>query len=176
MLNSKDSCQTMSMVVIQSVLRILTDAAWENLLQDPNPRVSQGQAQLLSFGRDESCSYGSDNSVFYQDSQWHKLYLELITKEGGDRLLNFLLASAKRTPPTGCKASSKPELPDHMYIHEWFYKDILKFPEELRKEWRHCCLNEISALKGQDVFELVPLPKGKKAIGNRWVFDIKPDG
>ena len=91
---------------------ILTDAAWENLLQDPNHWVSQGQVQLLSLGRDKSCSYGSDNSVFYQDSQWHKLYLELITKEGGDRLLNFLLASAKRTPPTGHKASSKPELPD----------------------------------------------------------------
>ena len=92
--------------------QILTDAAWENLLQDPNPRVSQGQVQLLSLGRDESCGYNSDNSVFYQDSQWHKLYLELITKEGGDRLLNFLLVSVKRTPPTGQKVSSKPELPD----------------------------------------------------------------
>ena len=130
MLNSKDSCQTMSMVAIQ----ILTDTAWKNLLQDPNPWVSQGQVQLLSLGWDELCSYGSDNSVFYQDSQWHKLYLELITKEGGDRLLNFLLASVKRTPPTGCKTSSKPELPDPMYICEWVYKDILKFPEELRKE------------------------------------------
>ena len=95
---------------------ILTDAAWENLLQDPNPQVSQGQVQLLSLGWDELCSYSSDNSVFYQDGQWHKLYLELITKEGGDRLLNFLLALAKRTPPTGRKASSKPELPDPMYI------------------------------------------------------------
>ena len=47
---------------------ILTDAAWENFLQDPNPRVSQGQAQLLSLGGDQLCSYGSDNSVFYQDS------------------------------------------------------------------------------------------------------------
>ena len=62
-----------------------------------------------------------------------------------------------------------------MYICEWVYKDILKFPEELKKEWRHCCLNEISTLKARDVFELMPLPKGKKAIGNGWVFDIKPD-
>ena len=90
--------------------------------------------------------------------------------------LNFLLASVKQTPPTGHKASSKPELPDPMYICEWVYKDILKFPEELKKEWRHCCLNEISTLKAHNIFELMPLPKGKKAIGNRWVFDIKPDG
>ena len=154
---------------------ILTEAAWENLLQDPNPWVSGGQAQLLSLGQDESCSYNSDNSVFYQDSQWHKLYLELITEEGGDRLLNFLLASVRRTPPTRHKASSKPELPDPTNIHEWVYKDILKFTEELRKEWRQCCVNETSTLKAHNVFELVPLPKGKKAIGNRWVFDIKPD-
>ena len=93
--------------------------------------------------------------------------MKLITKEGGDRLLNLLLASARRTPPTGHKASSKPELPDPMYIREWVYKDILKFPEELRKEWRQFCVNEISALKACNVFELVPLPKGKKAIGNR---------
>ena len=90
--------------------------------------------------------------------------------------MNFLLASAKRTPPTGHIASSKPELPDPIYIHEWVYKDILKFPEELRKEWRQCCLNEISAFKACNVFELMPLPKGKKAIGNRWVFNIKPNG
>ena len=89
--------------------------------------------------------------------------------------MNFLLASAKKTPPTGHKACSKPELPDPIYMHEWVYKDILKFPEELRKEWRQCCVNEISTLKAYDVFELMPLPKGKKAIGNRWVFDIKPD-
>ena len=154
---------------------ILTDAAWENLLQDPNPQVSGGQVQLLSLGWDKLCSYDSDKYVFYQDSKWHRLYLELITEEGRDKLLNFLLASARRTPPTGRKTSSKPELPDPINIHEWVYKDILKFPEELRKEWRQCCVNEISALKAHNVFELMPLPKGKKAIGNRWVFNIKPD-
>ena len=73
--------------------------------------------------------------------------------------MNFLLASAKRTPPTGHKASSKPELPDPMYICEWVYKNILKFPEELRKKWRQCCVNEISTLKAHDVFELADLRK-----------------
>ena len=31
-------------------------------------------------------------------------------------------------------------------------------------------------LKEHKVFDLVSLPEGKKAIRNRWVFDIKPDG
>ncbi|RXW13284.1 hypothetical protein EST38_g12566 [Candolleomyces aberdarensis] len=35
---------------------------------------------------------------------------------------------------------------------------------------------EIDALKGRQVFELVDLPKGRRAIRGRWVFDIKSDG
>ena len=31
-------------------------------------------------------------------------------------------------------------------------------------------------LKECKVFDLISLPEGKKAIRNRWVFDIKPDG
>ncbi|RXW12266.1 hypothetical protein EST38_g13586 [Candolleomyces aberdarensis] len=35
---------------------------------------------------------------------------------------------------------------------------------------------EIDALKGWQVFELVDLPKGRRAIRGKWVFDIKSDG
>ncbi|KAJ2932734.1 hypothetical protein H1R20_g4383, partial [Candolleomyces eurysporus] len=35
---------------------------------------------------------------------------------------------------------------------------------------------EIDALKGRRVFDLVELPYGRKAIKGRWVFDIKSDG
>ena len=31
-------------------------------------------------------------------------------------------------------------------------------------------------LKERKVFDLISLPEGKKAIRNRWVFDIKPNG
>ena len=68
------------------------------------------------------------------------------------------------------------ELPDPSHIREWTYQDILCFPGKLKEEWRQCCLNELSALKEHKVFDLVSLPEGKKAIRNRWVFDIEPDG
>ena len=40
MLDSKDSCQIYGSDSVGT--EILTDAAWENLLQDPNPQVSGG--------------------------------------------------------------------------------------------------------------------------------------
>ena len=76
------------------------------------------------------------------------------------------------TPPPN---KGETELPDPTYIREWVYKDILWFPGKLKEEWRQACLNELSVLKEWQVFELVPLPKGKKPIKNRWVFNIKAD-
>ena len=37
---------------------------------------------------------------------------------------------------------------------------------------------EIAALEANDTWELTDLPKGKKAIGSKWIFKIKfkPDG
>jgi hypothetical protein len=113
--------------------------------------------------------------------------LKLLLEEGGVSLQNFLLAAAsqydanasERTPPlAGLRANSKgkAELPDTASIREWNYRDILRFPGKLKEEWRHACLEELSALNKREVFELVDLPEGKKAIRNRWVFDIKPDG
>ena len=61
-------------------------------------------------------------------------------------------------------------------MHKLAYKDILCFPGKHQEEWRQACQEEISALKNRSVFQLVKLPKGKKAIRCRWVFDIKSDG
>jgi hypothetical protein len=65
--------------------------------------------------------------------------LRLLLEEGGVSLQNFLLAAAsqfdanasERTPPpAGLHAKSKREakLPDTASIHEWNYRDILRFP------------------------------------------------
>ena len=34
---------------------------------------------------------------------------------------------------------------------------------------------EIESLRKSDVWELVDLPKGRKAVGSKWVFKIKTD-
>ena len=52
-------------------------------------------------------------------------------------------------------------------------RDIQRMPEAQKKEWYHACREEIEVLRCRNIFELVELPKGAKAIKNRWVFAIK---
>ncbi|CEG39881.1 gag-pol polyprotein [Plasmopara halstedii] len=40
-------------------------------------------------------------------------------------------------------------------------------------EWREACNSEIESLRRNKTWELVPLPHGRKAIGNRWIFRVK---
>ena len=94
---------------------------------------------------------------------------ELITlaREGGVRFMNYLLAKA--IPPHN-------ELPNQSNIREWTFRDILRMPTAQQKEWKDACREELEALHKRKVFDLVKLPPGRKAIKNRWVFDIKSDG
>jgi hypothetical protein len=43
-------------------------------------------------------------------------------------------------------------------------------------EWKIACKEELEALYRHNVFKLTDLPKGRKTIGCRWVFDVKSDG
>jgi len=49
-------------------------------------------------------------------------------------------------------------------------------PNKLQEEWKKACLEELESLRKRQVFEMTNLPQGRKAIKNRWVFDIKSDG
>ena len=68
------------------------------------------------------------------------------------------------------------DLPSVSNIHEWRYRDLIRFPEAAQKEWKAACNEEMESLHKCDVFELTDLPKGHKTIGCRWVFDVKSDG
>jgi len=56
------------------------------------------------------------------------------------------------------------------------FKDVAKLPADSKKRWLESCLEELKSLKDRDVYEIVDLLKGRKAVKNRWVFNIKPDG
>jgi len=56
------------------------------------------------------------------------------------------------------------------------FKDVAKLPADSKKRWLESCLEELKSLKDKGVHEIVDLPKGRKAVKNRWVFNIKPDG
>jgi len=93
--------------------------------------------------------------------------LAKLAQEGGVGLINYLLAKAD--------AGDQP-LPTTSSPREWTFRDILCMPSELQKEWKQACLEELESLRKRHVFELTELPLGRKAIKNRWVFDIKTDG
>ena len=93
--------------------------------------------------------------------------LSKLAREGGVKLMNFLLAKA--VPPHEL-------LPNPANVRDWTFRDIMRMPEAQRKEWKDACREELESLNKRDVFELCKLPPGRKAIKNRWVFDIKSDG
>jgi hypothetical protein len=68
------------------------------------------------------------------------------------------------------------DLPNEINVHDWTFRDILRLPAASQKEWKNACHEELESLHKRKVFELVKLPPGRKAIKNRWVFDIKSDG
>ena len=40
-------------------------------------------------------------------------------------------------------------------------------------KWLQAMETEMKSLKSNDVWELVPLPTGKKTVGSKWVFKVK---
>jgi len=56
------------------------------------------------------------------------------------------------------------------------FKDVVKLPADSKKRWHESCLEKLKSLKDKDVYKIVDLPKGRKAVKNCWVFNIKPNG
>ena len=78
----------------------------------------------------------------------HIVYL---AREGGAEHIRFLLA---------LRATETHVLPKT-------FKDIAKLPADSKKRWLESCLEELKSLKDRDVYEIVDLPKGRKAVKNR---------
>jgi len=83
-----------------------------------------------------------------------------LVREGGAEHICFLLAF---------RATETQSLPKT-------FKDVAKLQADSKKRWLEFCLEELKSLKDRDVYEIVDLPKGRKAVKNRWVFNIKPNG
>jgi len=83
-----------------------------------------------------------------------------LAREGGAEYIYFLLAL--RATET--------------YVLPKTFKDVAKLPADSKKMWLESCLKKLKSLKNRDVYEIVNLPKGRKAVKNCWMFNIKPDG
>ena len=85
-------------------------------------------------------------------------YMVRLAKEGGVEHICFLLvlrAAETHLPKT--------------------FKDVANLPADSRKRWLESCLEELKSLKDKGVYDVVDLSKGRRAVKNRWVFNVKPD-
>jgi len=56
------------------------------------------------------------------------------------------------------------------------FKDVANLLADSKKRWLESCLEELKSLKDRGVYDVVDLPKGRRVVKNRWVFNIKPNG
>jgi hypothetical protein len=86
-------------------------------------------------------------------------------QDGGAPLFIYLLSLAEDGTKT---------------VREWMYRDVLALPKAEREGWLGpdgAYSKELEALEKRNVFgPLVDLPPGFRAIGTRWVHNIKSDG
>jgi len=86
-------------------------------------------------------------------------HMVCLAREGGVEHIHFLLA---------LRATETYSLPKTS-------KDITKLQAHSKKRWLESCLKELKSLKDRDVYEIVDLHKGRKAVKNHWVFNTKPN-
>jgi Reverse transcriptase (RNA-dependent DNA polymerase) len=96
--------------------------------------------------------------------------VDQMVQKGGVGLINFFLRAAVSS------ADAKEKIPEVSKVHEWHYRDLMRLPKATQEEWKIACKEELEALCQCNVFKLIDLPKGRKTIGCRWVFDVKSDG
>jgi Reverse transcriptase (RNA-dependent DNA polymerase) len=96
-------------------------------------------------------------------------YLVRLVQEGGASLTKFLVSAAVSSAP------AKEIIPNVTKVCEWHFRDLLHLQKAAQEEWKIACKEELEALYQRNVFKLTDLPKGRKTIGYRWVFDVKSD-
>ena len=99
----------------------------------PNPETAD-EAKPDSSEEDESQST--------EDESGSSAEAELLCREGGVRLLSFLIAQA--VSPTA-NAATDPKT--------WVYRDIARLPQLEQHEWQQACLRELEALRDRKVFD-----------------------
>jgi len=77
-------------------------------------------------------------------------HMVCLAREGGVEHIRFLLAlrvAETHLPKT--------------------FKNVANLPADSKKRWLESCLEELKSLKDKDVYDVVDLPKGRRAVKNR---------
>jgi hypothetical protein len=135
----------------------------EGNIYPPGTIVDEDRRKRLAdnMGSSPNLSTASDNtSISVPD-------IAKLAAEGGDQLYAYLLLKA---------ISYEDSLLNSENVREWTSRDLKQLPPDEQQKWHKAQEEELEALKKRKVYELCDLPPGRKAVKNRWVFDIKTDG
>jgi len=77
-------------------------------------------------------------------------HIVCLAREGGAEYIHFLLI---------LKATKT-------YVLPKTFKDIAKLLADSKKRWLKSCLKELKSLKDRDIYEIMDLPKRRKAVKN----------
>jgi len=134
---------------------------WKKTVEGSSRTCEQPPVKLPQ--PDSSMKHDSDDPLDDDEVQLLKLQ-----KEGGVRFILYLVNKAIPRHDN--------DLPSELNVQNWTFRDILRLPAVKQKEWKDACHEELESLRKRNIYELVKLPPGRKAIKNRWVFAIKSDG
>jgi len=135
----------------------------EESSDDENPDIQEDAPVVDPSDKEEG-----DVEESLEPSSEEEVNLLKLCREGGVAFQHFLISKAISPMPAETLPKESPK--------EWTYRDILCLPQDSLMEWKAACERELEALNRRNIFELVPCPKRRKVIKNRWVFDVKDDG
>ena len=140
-------------------------------------RLYDNQQRKVIYSRD--VLFVEENNGFETEKEQVKQYVEL---DSGEREQNTEEPVVECAEDDGQRRSNRERHPPSRY-GEWvtLVQSEPKEPKNLgeamaspeRSKWQGAVTEELQSLQKHEVWELVELPEGRKAVGNRWVFKVK---
>ena len=152
-------------------------------LETKGYRLYNMKTQKIYFSRDvifDEMSFRKEKEEIIQEQETStRIELESNTETSDSETTNEIMEE----PKTSRKSSRARKAPNH--YGEWVNmanenKIEPKTVKEARSgenqlQWIEAMQNEINSLKEHQVWDLVELPPGRKAIGSKWIFKCKTD-
>ena len=137
------------------------------LYDQDKQRIYYSRDVIFHEARKDNVQSNGEHQVNLQEQQ---IEIDFYIEEVNQQEINEERPQRERRPPNR--------------YEEWVYvadntcdpKSVDEAVSSNNKEkWMEAMKNEIDSLKGNDVWDLMKLPEGRKAIGSKWVFKTKHD-
>ena len=174
-------------------LRAFGCQAYAQIPKDERKKLNSKSRKciLLVYGTETKCYQLYDpqrKKVFFSRDvvfNEHECGLEEFCKPEEERYVQFELSNDEETviddhPELALRQSERERRPPNYYgvwtsvshaMEQTTVKDALSSPDKMK--WLDAMKAEIDSLRRNDAWDLVELPKDRKAVGSKWIFKEK---